>query len=227
MWFSGGLTCLMEPGNARPFMSPLRDLGFPFQSSCLQPNQKLWPHWQEGPAAFPIHHAPPNLSDEQASAYRHLREAYVGPESGTEEILATIPSLQYVLGMLFPPEDRSPTVETTADVEEGDVEEEELEPLAEEWRPSSAAISFVTDAGAVEVGLDFGTYRPFITAGTDDDKARWKRTPARIQNVTFTAAQMDPVVKLIDGIEVELGCRWRNHGESISWLQCMPAIGRS
>lgn len=158
---------------------------------------------------LPIDHMPLNLTEEQESAYRHLRSAYVGPEGGPEEVLSSNPSLQYIVGMVFPPEDRAPADETAADVEEGEVEEEETEPLAEDWRPSSAAISFVTDAPTVRTSLSFGVYRPAMVG----EEVQWHRSPAQLLDIPFDSDGPDTVVRMVEGIEVEIGCRWRKHGQ--------------
>ncbi|MEF3007305.1 hypothetical protein V3474_29625, partial [Pseudomonas aeruginosa] len=67
-----------------------------------------------------------------------------------------------------------------ADVEEGDVEEDDAtNPLAEDWRPSSAAISFVTDSESVLCDFSAGTYALI----DDDGPQRWQRTGHEFRNV--------------------------------------------
>lgn len=167
-----------------------------------------------------IDHMPANLTDEQAAAYHHLRHAYVGPENGPMEVLTGVPSLQYIVGMLFPPEIEVPEEETSADVPEGDVEEAS-EPLAEDWRPSSTAVSFVTDASRVRVQLAFGAYVPLPENGLE----RWRRVPAELKDITFQAGVDDRKTHLVEGIEIEVGCRWRRHGEN--WLVTAHVRNRS
>src|SRR4051794_17824580 len=106
-----------------------------------------------------------NLTEAQRAALRHLRGAYVGPDAGEEEVISNRPQRQYAVGMLFPapPDEREPEVEEefTSDVLEGDVEEDGgAVPLAEDWRPSSTAISFVLDGESVAARLRCGTYEP-------------------------------------------------------------------
>ncbi|MBN6767058.1 MULTISPECIES: helicase-related protein [Micrococcus] len=156
---------------------------------------------------LPIDHMPQHLTPEQAAAYRHLRGAYVGPEGGENETLTGIPSLQYIAGMLFPIEDEMPEEQTTSDVEEGDLEES-IEPLAEDWRPSSAAISFVTDASTLRVHLGFGCYQ----LSTNGDREVWSRSPSYFGQVEFTPDGPNEAIRLVSGIEVEVGCRWRQYG---------------
>src|SRR5690554_3865372 len=117
------------------------------------------------------------LTPSQSEALDHLRAAFLGPEQGEAEVLFNRPSLQYSVGMLFPSEEpatlnsRNPnpldsTEHLEADVEAGDLEESgAATTLAEDWRPSSTAISFVTQSESVLCDFKAATYVPIIDDG--------------------------------------------------------------
>ncbi|WP_026152006.1 helicase-related protein [Actinopolyspora halophila] len=155
------------------------------------------------------------LTEPQRQALNHLREAYVGPEGGREEITSNPPHRQYAVGMLFPrddgrsrtPDDKGQQSENTgSDVADGDVEEDGANvPLAEDWRPSSAAISFVTDGDSVGVDFSCATY----TKIEGDGPPRWKRTPCTPDPLTLLK-QQGPKQIMAGEVPVEIGARWRD-----------------
>lgn len=165
------------------------------------------------------------LTVAQAVALDHLKKSFVGPEQGEDEVVVNRPSLQYSVGMLFPAEDAAEAVVSSgegandpepfvaADVEDGDVEEDgAAPPLAEDWRPSSVAISFVSSADSVLCDYSAATYR----AIHDDGPLRWQRrghsaADLRLENGTASHRQVD-----IGGLPVEIGSRWRPYGDA--WL---------
>jgi hypothetical protein len=167
------------------------------------------------------------LTPAQARAIDHLRAAYVGPEQGIDEVLIeNRPSLQYVVGMLFPAADEGseqgnvdadqgdPKQVVMADVEQGDVEEDDsANLLAEDWRPSSAAISFVTDSEAVICDFSAGTY----ALVEDEGPQRWQRTGHEFRNIELTrgGAQLRQI--RAGDVPFEIGTRWRPYGSS-NWL---------
>lgn len=167
------------------------------------------------------------LTQAQARALEHLRAAYVGPEQGEDEVLIeNRPSLQYAVGMLFPADDgvaaqgsvaageNDPQQLVMADVEEGDVEEDDAtNPLAEDWRPSSAAISFVTDSESVLCDFSAGTYALI----EDDGPQRWQRTGHEFRNIELARGRAQ--LRQLDAGDVpfEIGTRWRPYGPS-NWL---------
>jgi len=167
------------------------------------------------------------LTRAQARALEHLRAAYVGPEQGENEVLIdNRPSLQYVVGMLFPADDSvalqgsvaarvsDPQQLVMADVEEADVEEDgAANPLAEDWRPSSAAISFVTDSESVLCDFSAGTYALI----EDDGPQRWQRTGHEFLGIELVRGKLQ-VRQLVAGdVPFEIGTRWRPYGGS-NWL---------
>ncbi|WP_411086854.1 helicase-related protein [Streptomyces sp. 061-3] len=157
-----------------------------------------------------------NLTAAQKEALRHLRASYAGPEEGEEEVTANLPHRQYAVGMLFPVEesaDRSggkdtDDAEIPPDVPEGDVEEHAAQaPLAEDWKPSSVAISFVTDGDSVDVDFSCGTYA--LVGG--DGPPRWQRSRFSKDNIGLPRGGA-PVPLVVDGVKVEVGARWRGFG---------------
>ena len=97
-------------------------------------------------------------------------------------VLDNRPTLQYSVGILFPVEEATPVhdegastdvgeevsgaVETTGEVEEDGASV----PIAEDWRPSSVAISFITDCPTVKVSLRGGTYSASTMAARRDGR---------------------------------------------------------
>ncbi|RFA11794.1 helicase [Subtercola boreus] len=164
------------------------------------------------------------LTPAQALALDHLRAAYVGPEQGDDEILLNRPSLQYAVGMLFPASDGSsdrgsaaggeadPEQTVMADVDEGDVEDDASSPLAEEWRPSSAALSFVTDTQTVLCDFSAATY----VAIDDGGLPRWQRVGHDFQGVELTRGISQVRQFHAGDVPFEIGSRWRPYGRN--WL---------
>ncbi|MEV0901309.1 helicase-related protein [Actinoplanes sp. NPDC049802] len=156
------------------------------------------------------------LTRGQAIALSHLRKAYVGPDDHDEEVITNLPDRQYAVGMLFPiasaqPPGDAPRPEepVQSDVPTGDVEENDSGvPLAEDWRPSSVAISFVTDR--LEVFCDFsgGTYQPL----TDDGPPRWRRRRFRFESLEL-APDRPPHQLKAGEVPIEVGSRWRPYGD--------------
>ena len=157
------------------------------------------------------------LTKAQETALAHLRDAYVGPDAGDEEVLTNLPDRQYAVGMLFPiasaapaPEKSHAEAQVESDVPAGDVEEDGAGvPLAEDWRPSSVAISFVTDMPAVTCDFSGGTYQP--VAG--DGPPRWQRRPFRFDAMELSPHR--PLHQLKAGeVPIEIGSRWRPYGDA-------------
>ena len=161
------------------------------------------------------------LTPSQDEALSHLRRAYLGPEQGDTEILINRPSLQYTVGMLFPaagsglPHVGMPDAQEfmLADVEEGDVEEDgAVPPLAEDWRPSSAALSFVTNTESLTCDFSAATYSPIV----DDGPLRWQRAGHRFAVIELVRSSSPHRQIDAGGVPVEIGSRWRQYGDG--WL---------
>jgi hypothetical protein len=152
----------------------------------------------------------------QEVALRHLRSAYVGPDGGDDEVVLNRPDRQYAVGMLFPSSSSSPDsggddgeTEVEADVPSGDLEEDDAGvPLAEDWRPSSIAISFVTNGTTASCDLSGGTYRPV----KGDGPPRWQRIPFRFEGVELVRNHPPRVLRAGE-IPIEVGSRWRAYGD--------------
>lgn len=114
------------------------------------------------------------------------------------------PSESKVTESAVPPEESGRLVA----VEEGDVEESGAAvPLAEAWRPSSIAISFVTEATSVICGFTGGTYAPIV----DEGPPRWKRSPFDLGELTLTKDHPFKSMSVGD-VPLEVGSRWRPLG---------------
>jgi hypothetical protein len=162
------------------------------------------------------------LTPAQQEVLAHLRSAYVGPEDGPHEIVFNgRPNLQYTVGMLYPPEshlgsapdttsDSDIVDEIDADVLEGEMEDLNAAiPLAEDWRPSSVAISFVIDGATVLCSFAGGTYAPIEGEGPP----QWKRTPFSFEALKLSAD--DPPREFTAGdVKFQIGSRWRPFGSA-------------
>jgi hypothetical protein len=157
------------------------------------------------------------LTEAQKVALDHLRAAYIGPSEGDEEVLLNRPHLQYAVGMLFPRDSETPLAEVqgenealSAGVEQGDIEEDGAAgQLAEDWRPSSVAISFVTNSTSVMCTVTGGTYVPI----SDDGPPRWQRHPFRFDDIEVSDAQRAYQLAAA-GVPFEIGSRWRDYGDA-------------
>ncbi|WP_030760100.1 MULTISPECIES: helicase-related protein [unclassified Streptomyces] len=158
-----------------------------------------------------------NRTRAQDLALKHLRAAYLGPEGGDDEVVTNLPDRQYCVGMLFAagsalpaPGEGTGDEEVSADVAEGEVEEAGAGvPLAEDWRPSSVAISFVTDRDTVLCDFSAGTYRPV----TEDGPPRWQRVPFACDGVELSPHR-PPREFRAGEVSLELGSRWRPYGDA-------------
>ncbi|QZE25957.1 helicase-related protein [Brevibacterium sp. K72] len=162
------------------------------------------------------------LTRAQELILKHLKSAYVGPELGEEEVVLNPPNRQYAVGMLFPREvahaadDGSSGLEhNEADVDgatafDGDVEENGAAvPIAEDWRPSSAAISFITDSGVVISEIRGATYSEL----EEDGPPRWRREPFAVTDLELGPGHR--VYEMSVGqVPIEIGSRWRPFGEA-------------
>ncbi|NQX33296.1 helicase-related protein [Herbiconiux sp. VKM Ac-2851] len=160
------------------------------------------------------------LTRAQGLVLAHLKSAYVGPDSGDAEVICNPPNRQYAVGMLFP-RDPGSAEDHGADEHESDVADRmiafdgEVEengatvPIAEDWRPSSAAISFVTDCKIVECQITGATY----SSVEGDGPPRWRRTPFSISDLCLT--RDDRVREQAVGqVPIEIGSRWRQVGNA-------------
>lgn len=155
------------------------------------------------------------LTKAQEAALQHLRSTYVGPSEGEAEVVFNPPHLQYAVGMLYPAEAKGRQGPVSADdaVEPDVVLEEEQEdagiPLAEEWRPSSVAMSFITTRPEVLCDVSGGTY----AAISDDGPPRWQRSGFRFGGLRLS--KDSPLHQLsAGGVPFEVGSRWRDYGKS-------------
>ncbi|MDN5851739.1 MAG: helicase [Actinomycetia bacterium] len=169
------------------------------------------------------------LTEAQSGALQHARAAYMGPEGGPDEVIVNgRPDLQYAVGMLHPPDTAPPSSEgqpsnadadedINADVPDGDVEEADANvPLAEEWRPSSVAVSFVTDGDSVLCDFSGGTYAPV----DGDGPPSWRRTPFAHNDLKLSG-ETPPRTLQVAGVSVQIGSRWRRFGPT--WLVTVHA----
>lgn len=161
------------------------------------------------------------LTRAQELVLDHLRSAYVGPDGGEREVIMNLPNRQYAVGMLFPRDvgtaasdgvavssddevDVDGSTSSTGDVEDNDASV----PIAEDWRPSSVAISFVTDRPAVLCDVSGGTY--FAVGG--DGPPSWRRTPFVVERLELSR-EHQRYEQSVGDVPVEVGSRWRSLGD--------------
>lgn len=177
------------------------------------------------------------LTPEQETALDHIRSAYVGPEGGPLEVIYNgRPDLQYSVGMLYPPDSSSiragdePGADEDsidADVPSGEVDDKDARfSIAEDWRPSSVAISFITDGHFVLCDFDGGTYAPLDV----DGPPQWQRTPFRFLGLRLSPT--DPPHRLhAADVQLEVGSRWRKVGQThlvtVHARVTTPAVGEA
>ncbi|HEY8720203.1 helicase-related protein [Pengzhenrongella sp.] len=163
------------------------------------------------------------LTRAQHLVLEHLRSAYVGPDGGDDEVVTNLPNRQYAVGMLFPREVAPPVEDEGVvldEVDEVDVDAAiastgELEeasagvPIAEDWRPSSIAISFVTDRPSVRCDLTGATYR----AVEGDGPPSWLRLPFWFQDLDLAREQQHRE-RAAGNVPIEVGSRWRTFGDA-------------
>ena len=163
------------------------------------------------------------LTHAQSLVLDHLRSAYLGPDGGDDEVLGNLPNRQYAVGMLFPRDVAAPVADegaATPDIDEvdldgavsssGEVEEAAATvPIAEDWRPSSVAISFVTSESSVQCDLTGATY----TAVEGDGPPRWRRVPFRFEGLELSRDQPHRDETAGD-VPIEIGSRWRTFGDA-------------
>jgi hypothetical protein len=93
-------------------------------------------------------------------------------------------------------------------VEQGDVEEDGAGvPMAEAWRPSSVAISFVTESASVICEVSGGTYEPIA----DDGPPKWRRRPFAFSGIELSEANRAHGLKA-GAVPFQVGSRWRPCG---------------
>ncbi|WP_345076013.1 helicase-related protein [Brachybacterium paraconglomeratum] len=132
------------------------------------------------------------------------------------------PNRQYAVGMLFPREPDTSSGDGSAsrgnsesDIDgatasDGEIEEDAAGvPIAEDWRPSSVAISFITDTSSVTCEVTGATYK----AVDWDGPPSWRRTPFTISGLELSS-EHKMHHDTVNGIPLEIGSRWRKFGSA-------------
>ncbi|MBP2372955.1 helicase-related protein [Paeniglutamicibacter psychrophenolicus] len=82
-------------------------------------------------------------------------------------------------------------------------------PIAEDWKPSSVAISFVTDSSTIRCDLTGATY--VVVGG--DGPPRWRRVPFHFEGLELS--REEPHSQAVAGdIPIQIGSRWRVLGDA-------------
>ncbi|WP_426509466.1 helicase-related protein [Dactylosporangium sp. McL0621] len=150
---------------------------------------------------------------------QYLREQYLGPVGGTDEIVQGRPDRVYLVGTLYP---RGRSAERLdGSVLGDDAHDDDLdEPveLANAWHPASAGVSFLHDAVALECTVTAAVYEPEGTPGGKSRTDRWRRRQLVQAPVTFSAGEGLQQVKRqsVLGDRARLVSVWRPVGDR--WL---------
>lgn len=136
----------------------------------------------------------------------YLRSQYLGPSGGDEELLASRPDKTYLVGTLFP-RGRAAT-DPDVDVNDGEVGSEdgdEAIEAANDWHPSSAALSFIHDGDSLECAAAFATYTKEDNEGPGSS---WRRTPVILPPFSLSPSKSFFVPE-VAGARVRVTSRWR------------------
>ncbi|MEU8635667.1 helicase-related protein [Amycolatopsis sp. NPDC048633] len=147
----------------------------------------------------------------------YLRDQYLGPASGDEEILRTKPEHTYLVGTLYP---KGPAAEQLYGDSLGeDSHDEELdEPIemANSWHPASAAVSFLHNGPELRCEVTAGTYEKLPEKDPTTRRDRWSRRPWSDEVVLSAEGSLDDnTVDLFDD-RARLVCVWRR--TKAAWL---------
>lgn len=131
----------------------------------------------------------------QAAYVDYLRENFIGPRGGPQEVLGSNPVYAYLSGMLFPFEEGEGVApetleedllpgETPLDKSDGgqdpfedEGEDDDLGNLtaATGWAPSSLGLSFIHDAPELLVTVQAARYERVSEAKSEEPEGSWKR----------------------------------------------------
>lgn len=147
----------------------------------------------------------------------YLSSQYLGPAAGESENIRSRPDQTYLVGTLYPrPIDTAQRPASTGDeIDPGD--EFDSEPLdepiesANDWQPSSAAMSFLHDGDGLVVSVGFATY----SASTSDEHKSWQRQAWKFEPIVLTAAAPSYDFEMEQG-RSRVVSRWRQLGNR--WL---------
>ncbi|KRD41328.1 hypothetical protein ASE38_17110 [Cellulomonas sp. Root930] len=147
----------------------------------------------------------------------HLKEQYLGPAHGAEEILPQRPDRVYLVGTLYPRGRSAPPMDGDVLGEEGadDGLDESIE-LANAWNPASAAISFLHDGPSITCTVAAGRYSQL------PDKSGWQRR-AMVEPV-LTLDRSTPPLDVMGGAGRVVSV-WRPIGDA--WLVTVAIENRA
>lgn len=147
-------------------------------------------------------------------SFKYLASHYMGPILGLDEKIQNRPDSTYLVGILYPLDSES----VTADVIEEDAlgvenpfEEDEVIQTASDWRPSSAALSFIHSGDSILCDLNFGTYS--LTKSSEGQGA-WERSHEVLEDVLLGIDESREVNN--ERFHIAITSRWRKIGQN--WL---------
>lgn len=161
------------------------------------------------------------IEDKQVnSTLEYLQKNYLGPLAGVEEIVSNRPDSTYLVGILYPQDisdDKQNAYETTNTDNQADstvfVEDEVIQ-TASDWRPSSAAISFIHSGDQVLCDLNFGTYLEYVESSDSGGPRSWKRNQETLENISLGINESREFNT--ERYFISVTSRWRKIGKN--WL---------
>lgn len=124
--------------------------------------------------------------DRQERVIEHLRQQYLGPVGGPDEVLRNRPNLSYLVGVLYPRGAGRTAVDPVeagddpVGPEDGSETEDPAIDMANAYHPSSAALSFIHAGGSLEIDVAYATYQQEKT----EEGTFWRRTGWETTNIT-------------------------------------------
>jgi hypothetical protein len=155
-----------------------------------------------------------------AASLEYLQQNFLGPLLGEDEVLNNRPDSTYLVGILYPQD--TATNHASLDGNSNDeglsdtnvfIEDEVIQ-TASEWRPSSAAISFIHSGDSVMCNLTFGTYLENRDAEDLKGPRSWGRSNETLEDISLGIDEFKEINT--ERFHISITSRWRRIGQN--WL---------
>ncbi|AHK33014.1 helicase-related protein [Rhodococcus opacus] len=151
----------------------------------------------------------------------------IGPGGGAHEIISEAPLDRYIVGALWPVDDRRQETPEPDGVEPGDAEPTEDSPVAQALMryPSSVGLTFsvrLADARDITIAIEGASYTAVAVEGDDADAKKkrsddWQRSPLAIEPITVpisASGVVGPANDVIEGLQLYVYVRPPRDGVS-------------
>ncbi|WP_241566094.1 helicase-related protein [Prescottella agglutinans] len=168
-----------------------------------------------------------------------LARDVIGPGGGEHEIISEAPLDRYIVGTLWPIDDR-PQEAPDPDGADADGEATEDSPVAQALMryPSSVGLTFsvrLADATEISIGLKGASYTRVVVEGDDDEAKKtrtddWRRIPLALDPIPVSVAEpgvWGPTEEVVDGLELYVYVRPPRDGVStvsVALRNTKPAV---